>query len=147
MTLENKTYPVSFLYDTDKRIVFQNTWRNSYMAGEKYAARKVYWADIVHQCNQSGMIKNEWLRQHDISSKSFYYWQKKLRDEDFMISNEEETPSLMTDNRFVELSSDSIIPSVSSKSVTIHKSNISIDLDESVSDEFLLRILKAMNHA
>ena len=64
-----------------------------------------------------------------------------------MISNEEETPSLMTDNRFVELSSDSIIPSVSSKSVTIHKSNISIDLDESVSDEFLLRILKAMSHA
>lgn len=117
------------------------------MAGEKDAARKVYWADIIHQCNQSGMIKNEWLKQHDISSKSFYYWQKKLRDEDFMISNEEETPSVMTDNRFVELSSDSIIPSVSSKSVTIHKSNISIDLDESVSDEFLLRILKAMNHA
>lgn len=117
------------------------------MAGEKDAARKVYWADIIHQCNQSGMIKNEWLKQHDISSKSFYYWQKKLRDEDPMISNEEETPSLMTDNRFVELSSNSITPSVSSKSVTIHKSNISIDLDESVSDEFLLRILKAMNHA
>ena len=117
------------------------------MAGEKYAARRGYWADIIHQCNQSGMIKNEWLKQHNISSKSFYYWQKKLRDEDFMISNEEETPSLMTDNRFVELSSDSITPSASSKSVTIHKSNISIDLDESVSDEFLLRILKAMNHA
>ena len=41
------------------------------MAGEKYAARRGYWADIIHQCNQSGMIKNEWLRQHDISSKSF----------------------------------------------------------------------------
>ena len=117
------------------------------MAGEKYAARKVYWADIIRQCNQSGMIKIDWLRQHDISSKSFYYWQKKLRDEDFMISNEEETPSVKTDNRFVELSPDSITPFASSKSVTIHKSNISIDLDESVSDEFLLRILKAMNHA
>lgn len=117
------------------------------MAGEKYAARRGYWADIIHQCNKSGMIKKEWLRQHDISSKSFYYWQKKLRDEDFMISNEEETPSVKTDNRFVELSPDSIVTSASSKSVTIHKSNISIDLDESVSDEFLLRILKAMNHA
>ena len=117
------------------------------MAGEKYAARKVYWADIIHQCNHSGMIKNEWLRQHDISSKSFYYWQKKLRDEHFRISNEEETPSVKTERRFVELSSGSITPSASSKSVTIHKSDISIDLDESVSDEFLLRILKAMNHA
>ena len=46
------------------------------MAGEKYAARRVYWADMVHQCNQIGMIKIDWLRQHDISSKSFYYWQK-----------------------------------------------------------------------
>ena len=117
------------------------------MAGEKYAARRGYWADIIHQCNQSGMVKIDWLRQHDISSKSFYYWQKKLRDEDFMISNEEETPSVKTERRFVELSSGSITPSASSKSVTIHKSDISIDLDESVSDEFLLRILKAMNHA
>lgn len=33
------------------------------MAGEKYAARRVYWADMVHQCNQSGMIKIDWLRQ------------------------------------------------------------------------------------
>ena len=73
---EQKTYLVSFLYDTDNRIVFQNTWRNQYMAGEKYAARRVYWADMVHQCNQIGMIKIDWLRQHDISSKSFYYWQK-----------------------------------------------------------------------
>ncbi len=117
------------------------------MAGEKYAARRVYWADIVHQCNQSGMLKIDWLRQHDISSKSFYYWQKKLRDEDFRISNEEEFSSVKTESRFVELSSDSITTSASSKSVTIHKSDISIDLDESVSDEFLLRILKAMNHA
>lgn len=54
--------------------VFQNIWRNSYMAGEKYAARKVFWADIIHQYNQSGMVKNEWFKQHGISSKSFYYW-------------------------------------------------------------------------
>lgn len=53
----------------------------------------------------------------------------------------------MTESRFFELQSDSITTSVPLKSVTIHKSNISIDLDESVSDEFLLRILKAMNHA
>ena len=93
------------------------------------------------------MLKIDWLRQHDISSKSFYYLQKKLRDEDFRISNEEEFSSVKTESRFVELSSDSITTSASSKSVTIHKSDISIDLDESVSDEFLLRILKAMNHA
>ena len=116
------------------------------MAGEKYAARKVYWADIIHQCNQSGMVKNEWFKQHDISSKSFYYWQKNLRDEGSTISNKKES-LVMTESRFFELQSDSITTSVPLKSVTIHKSDISIDFDESVSDEFLLRILRAMNHA
>ena len=74
------------------------------MAGEKYAARRVYWADMVHQCNQSGMIKIDWLRQHDISSKSldnqksllFLCGMMTCRDEFFQLNHEQTTANFPT---------------------------------------------------
>lgn len=39
------------------------------------------WASIVTECNQSALTKQEWCRQNNVSIKSFYYWQHKLRRE------------------------------------------------------------------
>ena len=40
-----------------------------------------HWREIVTTCNTSGMKKTDWLRIHCISEKSFYRWQKLLRDQ------------------------------------------------------------------
>lgn len=114
-----------------------------------YAVRRSYWTDIIRRCNQSGIAKVEWMRQNNISEKSYYYWQKKLRDEAAMMLIEDESihqPEL-TNNRFVELPSSHVIPAQSSCPVTLQKGDLRIELNESVSDEFLMRILKAVNHA
>ena len=42
--------------------------------------REKRWLGIVTACNASGMKKKEWLQIHNISSKSFYRWQKILRE-------------------------------------------------------------------
>ncbi len=45
--------------------------RNEYRAQQ--------WAMVVQECASSGISNREFCRQHGISEKSFYYWQRKLR--------------------------------------------------------------------
>lgn len=39
------------------------------------------WAMIVQECSNSGLSNREFCRQRGIPEKSFYYWQKKLREQ------------------------------------------------------------------
>lgn len=41
--------------------------------------RKQQWAQIIQECQSSGLSNKEYCRQHGISEKSYYYWLKKLR--------------------------------------------------------------------
>lgn len=44
---------------------------------DEYRAQQ--WAMVVQECASSGLSNREFCRQHRISEKSFYYWQRKLR--------------------------------------------------------------------
>lgn len=44
---------------------------------DEYRAQQ--WAMVVQKCASSGLSNREFCRQHGISEKSFYYWQRKLR--------------------------------------------------------------------
>ena len=37
------------------------------------------WTSIIKECLASGMPKTTWCREHGISDKSFFYWQRILR--------------------------------------------------------------------
>ncbi|WP_416386959.1 IS66 family insertion sequence element accessory protein TnpA [Dorea formicigenerans] len=39
------------------------------------------WTNIIKECLASGMPKTTWCREHGISDKSFFYWQRILREE------------------------------------------------------------------
>ena len=39
------------------------------------------WAMLIQECNNSGLTKREFCRQRGIAEKSFYYWQRKLREQ------------------------------------------------------------------
>ena len=43
--------------------------------------REQYWRGIIKECNESGECKEKWLTEHGINSKSFYYWQRKIRSD------------------------------------------------------------------
>lgn len=43
--------------------------------------RRSKWMDLIQQWAASGQTKVEWCRQNGISIKSFYYWQRQLRQE------------------------------------------------------------------
>ena len=54
--------------------------------------RRQQWKKIITNCNNSGMNKTQWCRENGISDKSFFYYQKILRDE--MIEQAESDCSL-----------------------------------------------------
>lgn len=37
------------------------------------------WTEIVVNCNASGQSKTAWCKENNVSIKSFFYWQHKLR--------------------------------------------------------------------
>ena len=43
--------------------------------------RRSQWEQIVLEANKSAISKKDWCRQKGINLKSFYYWQKKIRNE------------------------------------------------------------------
>ena len=43
--------------------------------------RRQQWAQIIRECQSSGLSNKEYCRQQGISEKTYYYWQKKLRSE------------------------------------------------------------------
>ena len=43
--------------------------------------RKQQWAQIIQECQSSGLSNKEYCRQQGISEKTYYYWRRKLRDE------------------------------------------------------------------
>ena len=49
------------------------TVRNEYRAQQ--------WAMLIQECKGSGMTNKEFCIQRGVSEKSFYYWQRKLREQ------------------------------------------------------------------
>ena len=43
--------------------------------------RAQHWAMVVQECAASGLSNREFCRQRGIAEKSFYYWQRKLRQQ------------------------------------------------------------------
>ena len=52
------------------------------MDKQSLAIRTRQWYEIVLEANSSSLSKREWCRQNNISTKSFYYWQRKLRQQE-----------------------------------------------------------------
>lgn len=104
-----------------------------------------YWLNVITECNLSGMCKAQWLREHQIEEKRFYYWQHRFKLESIFTDTDN---SSSDSSRFVLLPL-SVKPTRSSScvSVTIRKDDMFIDLYDSVSDDLLTRIIKAVHHA
>ena len=43
--------------------------------------RKQQWAQIIRECQSSGLSNKEYCQRQGISEKTYYYWLRKLRSE------------------------------------------------------------------
>lgn len=42
------------------------------------AQRVQLWAERIAECRSSGMSVRAWCKEHEISEKTYYYWQRRL---------------------------------------------------------------------
>lgn len=106
------------------------------------------WTKIIKECLASGMNKTAWCREHGISDKSFFYWQRRLREEAYISTVESSSlPAVSvpaeTSVDFVELR----LPEQSTGSsvtfrpdVIIRKDSFSLEISNTASAELLSRI-------
>ena len=110
------------------------------------------WLADIRACNErpATMTVDEWCQQHGIK-KNTYYWRMKtlrklcLRDAQ-QFPAEPQPEEVSTSTTFVELPQTFSTP-VQSETVTLTIGNATVEIPESISDHFLLRILEAARHA
>ena len=95
------------------------------------------WASIVTECNRSALSKQEWCRQNNVSIKSFYYWQRKLRREAVQHSGFAE---VTVDPQFFDTT-----PGQTAAVVTVP--GLHIEIMNTVNEDFLRKLVRALKDA
>ena len=111
-----------------------------------HAMRREKWKSIIQECNESGMSKREWLAAHNINPKTYYDWQRKLRMEigtELVLAQNNALSVAQNQPDFCQLSMP--VSSAQSKAV-IRSGQLSVEVNEDIPDDFLYRIIKAMNN-
>lgn len=121
--------------------------------------RSKRWKSIIQNSQQrpAGQSVRQWLEDNGILEQSYYYWQRKFRNEAYDKMNKSCLPSVQDTNKtvsFVEISapvhqevstdcnSDAIKPAAVIKTATM-----SITISNDISEQLLSKILQEVAHA
>ncbi|MCH4039189.1 MAG: IS66 family insertion sequence element accessory protein TnpB [Lachnospiraceae bacterium] len=129
-----------------------------------HQVRNEYWKGIIAQClaRPEGVSAKQWMKDHNISEKSYYYWHRKLRKEVFELAKASCTAPvaagiLSSEVSFAELPgldvSSGIPPSVHSAGgsdkpdAVITAGSFRIGLYNSASEDLIRKILAGVTYA
>lgn len=121
-----------------------------------HEVRAEYWKGIIKACGQrpAGQSAKCWMDENGICEQSYYYWQRKLREQAYgLIKESAAVPAVpeKTDITFVEVPYTQPMPTDTGKAfpcvAVIQTSCIRIEITNDISDPVLTRILKEVPHA
>lgn len=124
-----------------------------------HKVRAARWKEIILQCQNrpKGMSVNQWMKNNQISEKTYYYWQRKIRKEAYdMLEQNKALPvaSEKNDVSFAEIpvchSNDNNLErnmDVFQPTAVIKTSSMTVALSNGISDSLLSRILQEVSHA
>ena len=98
------------------------------------------WAEIIMAANNSGLSRAEYCRQNGIDNKSFFYYQRRIRQGLYDIA-QAERPQL------VELPISERQKTLSGVVAVIHAGNISIEIADGISESTLMSIGRMIRNA
>ena len=78
-----------------------------------HAVRLEQWTKLVQSCADSGLTKKEWCSQNNIKLKTYFYWQRRVRNHALMVKT---AASSDPDTAFAELRLQGAVPADSSVS-------------------------------
>ena len=124
-----------------------------------HTVRNSKWKDIILRCQNrpSEMSAKQWMSENQVSEKSYYYWQRKLRTKAF--EQMKHSPMLPTVQEISKVSfaeihipepkklvSD-IIPEIIKPTAVIKTATMTIALSNDIDVDLLSRILREVSHA
>ena len=142
------------------------------MDKEAAAIRFANWEQLIVAANSSGLRKREWCLQNGISEKSFYYWQRKVREKaiDTMkalkpdgellsaaIQQDQAIALSRTESSFVELSFQKETPSIPAApcepasnnhpELMLQVGDFQLFINGNIQEQTLATVLKVMRNA
>ena len=103
------------------------------------------WSALIKDRTESGMTIKDWCQERNIKESQYYYWLKTLRKEETGSGKMEQKVS-----PFVELpvvcGKQQVLPQGGAAAI-IRKGDISIEVAESASAEFLSKVMEALAYA
>lgn len=121
------------------------------MDNTTHEMRLAGWKKIIDNCQArpDGQTVKQWLAEQGIQEKNYYYWLRKVRKTTYELMTKEKAPvSSPSGLSFAEIPMRrTATPAGSSQpDVVIQKGRLRIELNNSVSDELLVRILETISH-
>ena len=121
-----------------------------------HEVRLANWKKVIEECQSrpEGQTAKQWLTEHGISDKSYYYWQRKVRLQAYA---EGKKPNVLsaaqvnTSVAFAEIpftvEADTLRTEHFELAAVIHSGGMVIALSNTVSDGLLTRLLQEVRHA
>ena len=119
----------------------------------KHLTLRNKWLDIIHECRNSGEEVQSWCKNHSISVKSFYRWQRMIRKEAFDLLPEVTKQKILNENKqsisesspFVRISSSSSTR-ILDTGITIQMDGIQLSIANGTSYDTIKNTLQALGH-
>jgi len=117
--------------------------------------RLANWKKIIEECHArpEGQTAKDWLTERDISTKCYYYWQRKLRLQAYDEMKQSNALPTVQENAqvaFAEIpfsvQADSPEADHFQPTAVIRSGGMAIALSNSVSEDLLTRILQEVSH-
>ena len=121
--------------------------------------RAAYWKNIIQNCHQrpAGKSIRRWLEENDILEQSYYYWQRKLRNEAYDVLQETGLTAVQNNSNEVsfaemtmpvnQVSQTDYFTDMKSPTAVIRTDSVSIMISNNISNQILHEILQEVLHA
>lgn len=108
------------------------------------------WTQIIRECRNSGQTVKVWCAEHDIDPKKYYYWLSQVRKAATQALPATTMNSAIVPIHIPKSESSLPVPSQTDRSndvvATISLGNVVVQLSNQASSDFILNVMKAMQH-
>ena len=122
--------------------------------------RTMKWAAIIQACNNSGVSKERWIMEHNVNRKTFYRYQKYIREnlgQKYFEQMAAEHPELaeLAENRSVavpiamrrQIDANDMQPEPFHPDAVICMNGIRVGLSNTASPQFIEAVIRCLSHA
>lgn len=106
------------------------------------------WTEIIRECRSSGKTISVWCAEHNINSKSYYYWLRRVRTaacESLPVISTGEQQIVPVKMPVSQIKAISMV-SESSSHIILHMGSVTVELKNGATTELIENTLRALTH-